>query len=123
MSAGHPRFTLSSIGRVRQFYNPNIYVQQADFKISLKNHPDTFAYLAPPYIIDTYLYGNRGSTHKNFDYEGLSRILKQRKNWVLSYNDCPKVRILYAGHKMMELTWRYSMGKRKRGRELLIFSQ
>jgi len=123
MSLGHPRFTHSSIERVRQFYNPNIHVQQADFKTSLKNHPDIFAYLDPPYMIGSYLYGNRGSTHKNFDHEGLSRILKQRKNWILSYNDCPKVRTLYPGHKMVKLTWRYSMGKRKRGRELLIFSR
>jgi len=123
ISVGHPRFTPSSIERVRQFYNPNIHVQQADFKTSLKNHPDTFAYLAPPYIIDSYLYENRGSTHKNFDHKGLSQILKQRKNWILSYNDCPKVRALYVGHKMVKLTWRYSTGKCKRGRELLVFSK
>ncbi|HTN46453.1 MAG TPA: DNA adenine methylase [Flavipsychrobacter sp.] len=123
MSPGHPRFTVSSIDRLKDFYNPNLVVTQADFKRSLQDHPDTFAYLDPPYLIKSSLYGKKGSTHKGFDHEGLAVLLKPRKHWILSYNDCEEIRTLYKGFKIISPNWKYGMSNSKSSKEVLIFSE
>ncbi|MBX3242794.1 MAG: DNA adenine methylase [Chitinophagaceae bacterium] len=122
MSPGHPRFTESAIQRLREFYNPNIDVRKADFKRSLTDHPDMFAYIDPPYLIKNALYGKKGNTHRDFDHEGLTRLLKARENWILSYNDCDDIRDLYAGYPTITPTWKYGMSNDKSSREILIFS-
>ena len=77
----------------------------------------------PPYIIEqSNLYGSRGDMHKTFDHEKLRDILGERKNWLLSYNDCIVTRELYKDFKIETPEWIYSMGRNKQSRELLIFS-
>jgi DNA adenine methylase len=122
MSPGHPRFTLSSIQRLREFNNPNIWVEKADFEESLARHQHMFAYLDPPYLIDSGLYGKKGDAHKDFDHVRLAKILKARRNWVLSYNDCEDIRELYRGFKIMTPNWKYGMSNDKTSKEVLIFS-
>lgn len=122
MSPQHPRFTLSSIQRVRDFYNPNFEVKKSDFKRSIKEHANTFLYLDPPYLIESALYGKKGDTHKDFDHNSLCEILKERSNWILSYNDCDKIREMYAAFKMLSPSWKYGMSNNKSSREILIFS-
>lgn len=123
MSPDHPRFTESSIQRVRDFLNPNISVKQADFKQSLMNHPYAFTYLDPPYLIKNSLYGYKGDTHKDFDHAGLAKILKNREHWLLSYNDCEEIRDLYAGFHIITPNWKYGMSSNKSSKEVLIFSK
>ena len=123
MSPGHPRFTLSSIERLRQHYNPNIKVMQADFKTSLKKHPNIFTYLDPPYLIKSSLYGKKGNAHKGFDHSALSEILTARNQWILSYNDCEEIRELYKGFKILMPQWKYGMSENKSSKEILIFSR
>src|SRR5690606_27616721 len=60
MSPDHPRFTLTAIERLRNFHNPNVTVTKGDFKQSLADHPHTFTYLDPPYLIGSSLYGRKG---------------------------------------------------------------
>lgn len=122
MSPDHPRFTLTAIERLRSFYNPNFKVKKADFKDSLNNHPDTFTYLDPPYWIKSSLYGKKGSTHKDFDHEGLAEILHNRNHWILSYNDCEEIRELYEGFHILTPNWKYGMSNDKSSKEVLIFS-
>lgn len=123
MSPEHPRFTLSSIDRLRDFYNPKINVQRADFKKSLAEHPFMFTYLDPPYLIESTLYGKKGNTHRDFDHEGLALILKQREHWLLSYNDCEEIRELYSGFHIITPNWKYGMSNDKSSKEILIFSK
>lgn len=123
MSPQHPRFTLTSIERLKNFYNPNIVIQKADFKKSLAEHPFTFTYLDPPYLIKSSLYGRKGDAHKDFDHAGLSHILKGREHWILSYNDCDEIRDLYAGHHILTPNWKYGMSNDKTSKEILIFSK
>lgn len=123
MSPDHPRFTRTSIERLRSFYNPNIEVKQADFQESLTKHPFTFAYLDPPYLIKSALYGKKGDAHKDFDHAGLAIILKNREHWLLSYNDCDEVRDLYSGFHIITPNWKYGMSRDKTSREVLIFSK
>lgn len=123
MSPQHPRFTKTSIDRLRDFYNPNIKIQNADFKKSLTDHPFTFTYLDPPYLIRSSLYGRKGDAHKDFDHEGLADILRKREHWILSYNDCDEIRELYAGFHIITPNWKYGMSNDKTSKEVLVFSK
>ncbi|MBN8858473.1 MAG: DNA adenine methylase [Sphingobacteriales bacterium] len=123
MSPEHPRFTLTSIERLRNYLNPNIKIQKGDFKTSLVKHPYTFAYLDPPYVIKSALYGKKGSAHKDFDHEQLANILKKREHWILSYNDCKEIRSLYEGFHILTPNWKYGMSNDKMSKEVLIFSK
>jgi DNA adenine methylase len=123
MSPLHPRFTQSSIDRLRQFYNPNLEVRQADFKESIAAHKNVFTYLDPPYLIGNTLYGTKGDTHRDFDHAGLAKILRKRDNWIMSYNDCKEIRALYADYTIIRPEWKYGMSTDKSSREVLIFSR
>src|SRR4029453_1262989 len=94
MSPNHPRFTKRVIQKLKRFHNPNFQVQLVDFAVSLNQHPDAFAYLDPPYWVKVPLYGRNGNAHRFFDHVALATILKERKQWLLSYNDCPEIREL-----------------------------
>ncbi|MEO5674074.1 MAG: DNA adenine methylase, partial [Chitinophagales bacterium] len=74
MSPDHPRFTFTSIERLRNYFNPNIKVERADFQKSLEKHPFMFTYLDPPYLIKSSLYGKKGNAHKDFNHEELAVI-------------------------------------------------
>ncbi len=123
MSPGHPRFTLSAIERVNHFYNPNIRVAQMDFRKSLAQHPEIFAYLDPPYLVRSALYGKKGDTHRHFDHEALAAILHTRNRWLLSYNDSAEIRALYEGHTILTPCWKYGMSADKQSKEILVFSK
>lgn len=123
MSIGHPRFNESAIERLEKFKLNNLYVEQADFKISLEKHRNDFLYLDPPYSNGEKLYGKNGNTHKHFDHEGLADIITKRNGWILSYNDHPKIRKLYHGFKAIPLKWAYGMNNSKKSNELLILSR
>ncbi len=123
MSPGHTRFTQTIIERLDNFKAPNLHVAIADFHVSLAKHKDDFLYLDPPYANGEKLYGHKGDTHEDFDHEGLASILNSRDGWILSYNDKPKVRNWYKGHKMLTPSWSYGMSNDKKSNELLIFSK
>ncbi len=119
------RFTQSSIDRLRkfsQFDRQNLTVNHADFQESLNRHPDTFLYLDPPYLIESMLYGNRGSTHRGFDHEGLAQRLRERSGWILSYNNCPEILDLYQGYEVLYPQWSYGMSSNKISKEILIIN-
>lgn len=123
MSPGHPRFTQSSIDYIRDFRLSNFNVGNGDFHDTILQHTDDFMYLDPPYLIEQdNLYGKKGNTHSDFDHEGLASLLRSRSNWILSYNDCPRIRELYAGYDMSVPEWTYCMPKDKGSKELLIVS-
>lgn len=123
MSPHHPRFTPTAIDYLSRFKVEHFHVEKMDFKQSLAKHKEDFLYLDPPYLVESKLYGTNGDAHKDFDHEGLAEILTKRKGWILSYNDCPKVRKLYDGHHMIKLEWAYGMNADKKSNELLILSK
>ena len=122
MSPGHPRFTPTAITRLERFANHRLQVDHLDYREALARHPDTFLYLDPPYANGQRLYGHRGDMHDNIDHRELAEALYRRSGWVLSYNDCPEIRALYRGYRIVEPGWTYGMsGEGKlRSRELLI---
>ena len=110
--AYHKRFTPSSIDRLKNFKAPTLTVECADFEDSLSKHdPDVFVYADPPYLLEnSSLYGDRGNTHKDFDHQKLFEVMRQRNNWVMSYNPHPDIISLYEseGYKIEYPEW--SMG-------------
>ena len=96
-------------------------VSQSSFGDTLTKHPNTFAYLDPPYVGTEDIYKDGAG----FDHYLLSEILHSRDNWILSYSDSDIIRQLYQGHRMLELVKTsgfHKAGKNKKQHELLIFS-
>lgn len=124
--ASYGRFTDSSIDRVKLFRGRNLYVCAQDFKKSIEAHPKAFLYLDPPYLLGKdkeNLYGNSGNTHKTFDHLGLVNILKERNNWILSYNNCPEILKLYEDYDIIYPDWKYGMSSDKDSNEVLIINK
>ena len=117
----NPRFTISSIDRLRNFKVENLSVEFMDFKKSIPKHKKDLLYLDPPYLIESKLYG-RGNLQKDFDHEGLVKILKKRGRWILSYNESSAIKEMYDGFQFEYPEWTYSMAKNKKSREVLIIS-
>ena len=79
-----------------------------------------FAYLDPPYHSKgSRLYLNH---YRDSDHKQLARYMqRQRKlNWVISYDDVPRVRDLYASCTVGCLSIRYSFQQKTQTRELVI---
>ncbi len=123
MSPGHPRFTPSAIDRLRDFRASNLHVSCADWRETLDAHQDDYLYLDPPYLNGGRLYGERGDMHEGFDHEGLAEALRDRKGWLLSYNDCEAVRRMYDSYDFHAPEWMYGMANDKRSNEVLIISE
>ena len=58
--------------------------------------------------------------HEDFNHMQLSEILQTKKNWILTYNDCPFIRDLYIGCTILETQWSYGMNKTKESSEIVI---
>ena len=123
MSPGHPRFTISSIERLKMFKAKNLHVMQADFHESIPQANGSLLYLDPPYLLNQKLYGRNGDMHAGFDHEGLAKLLHKYDNWILSYNDCSEIRELYGGFRIDCPEWKYGMSNDKNSREVLIVSK
>ncbi|MBT9148280.1 MAG: Modification methylase DpnIIA [Syntrophomonadaceae bacterium] len=123
MSPGHPRFTESSIERLRSFRADNFNVECADFCEVVPKHKDAFLYLDPPYINGQALYGVKGDTHKSFNHQALADILHKRDRWIMSYNDRNEIRELYKDNPILSVEWIYGMSKNKQSSEILVLSK
>ena len=118
----NPRFTESSVQRLRDFKVKNFSVKFMDFKKSIPKHPNDLLYLDPPYLIENNLYGHRGDLHRDFDHKGLAQILRKREKWILSYNESDTIKEMYEGFQFVYPEWTYGMSKDKKSREILIIS-
>ena len=85
---------------------------------------ELFLYADPPYVVKGAACYRRG-----VDHDELARCLHDVSDmgvrWLCSYDDCERVRELYAGYRMEPLSITYSNNDRTRGRtdELLIMSE
>ncbi len=80
-----------------------------------------FAYLDPPYFAKgPELYMN---AYKPADHSSLAAFMKTAVTvpWVISYDDAPQIRRLYAGLPRTRFSLNYSANDRRRASELLIF--
>lgn len=126
MSPSHPRFNIESIERLESFTSNKLknklFVEAKDFSDVIKSDDSTLLYCDPPYLIKNKLYGDKGNAHKNFDHKKLFDLLENRKNWILSYNNCPEIREMYKNYEHIIPQWKYGMGKDKDSKEIIILS-
>jgi DNA adenine methylase len=120
MSPNHPRFTLSAIERLKDF-DAKFSIEHMSFEESI-NKNGGLIYADPPYLIEQSLYGTKGDMHKDFNHELLGNILNDRKNFILSYNNCEQIRDMYHEHRFVYPEWTYGMGNSKQSKEILIIS-
>jgi DNA adenine methylase len=106
------RMNQNAIDRLEKVDLTNVTFSNDDCVKFLNDHPETdetFVYADPPYYISTYIYGRDGDMHEGFDHTGFAVELKKRRDWVLSYNDCPFIRELYADCSIESVRWSYGM--------------
>lgn len=124
------RFTHSSIERLRQVDMNNIEVRHGDYFNQLfdrKRRRFRFdaVYADPPYCLEvSKLYGDKGSTHEEFDHARFAKHMnwcsKQSALIVISYNNCSTVRELFKGWNFHSIQWAYGMNASKKSNEILI---
>lgn len=110
--AGEKRCNQSAVDRLLEVDMRNVILSNQDAVDFLGNHPETsdmVVYADPPYYITTYVYGKDGDMHEGFDHAGFAAALRKRKDWILSYNDCPYIRELYSGCRIFSESWSYGM--------------
>jgi DNA adenine methylase len=79
-------------------------------------------YFDPPYFgKGRELYTDFYSSEDHSDISKRVRRLKQP--WVMTYDDCPQIRALYRGCRVMESELSYSARDVRRGRELVVVSK
>lgn len=96
-----------------RWQNPNITIEERDWKVSLAENPDAFVYADPPYVGNERVYGvyRTKKTHpdyEEFNHEDFAEHMIQRPNgWVMSYVNDEKgiVRSLYKDFEIIPMRW------------------
>ena len=129
--ASGDRFNKAAIDRLLPVDMRSLTVKRGDYWEQLfdrKRRRFTFdaIYADPPYALDcSKLYGDKGSTHGDFDHARFaghmwSLSAKYNVPILISYNDCDIVRKLFKGWKFEQITWAYGMNASKKSNEVLI---
>lgn len=103
---------------------------KGSFKVSCESfenlftaYPNDFFYCDPPYMLKAdcptslmfagiYPQRNFPNNHKGFNHTLLHKCIEDHKGgFVLSYNDCKRVKALYSNYLIRELEWQYTMGQ------------
>ncbi len=125
------RFTDSSIDRLAKLnlVLPGIKITNLDFNDVIKEPGENpFIFLDPPYYSATKskLYGNKGSFHTSFDHQRFAISIQNcPHDWLITYDDCEKIRELFKQSFIEEWQLQYGMNNYKqniavKGRELFI---
>lgn len=95
-----------------------VVIENKDFEMLIKQYdrPEAFFYCDPPYFSSEYVY-DCGFCWE--DHVRLRDTLAEAKGkWLVSYNDCPEIRKLYAGYEMFDFMRTHPMVQRyEAGRE------
>ena len=49
-----------------------------------------------------------------------TNVYQQKKNWIMTYNNCDFIKNLYKDFKIIETNWSYGMNKSKKSSEIVI---
>jgi DNA adenine methylase len=126
--ASKKRFTDSSIDRIESLTLDSIEFYNLDFEIFIMENTisdKSLLFLDPPYYLEnkSKLYGDNGDLHEGFDHQKLYNILKNKKNWILTYNNCEYIRNMYKDYIIIDANWSYGMNKSKKSSEMIIVSK
>jgi len=116
---------ITQISRIYDFKD-KIHVSNLDAIEFIEQNKDKFKngfiYLDPPY----YKVGHQLYEHyyKHEGHEKLSKFLKTLSiPWILSYDDTLEIKKLYKGHEYLLVDFSYSIGKKRKEKELLFSSR
>lgn len=79
-----------------------------------------FVYFDPPYVKKGHsLY--RNSYNEN-DHRSIQQVISTcPEKWIVTYDDCELIREIYSGYSYDTLSINYSVGKTKKGAEIIIY--
>jgi len=121
------RYTPSSMNKIKLLDFRNIDVYNFDFEYFINNFTNekTLIFLDPPYYLEkqSKLYGNNGDMHENFNHNLLYDLIKTKKNWLITYNNCEYIKNLYSEYLIIDVNWSYGMNKSKASSEIIIISK
>ena len=92
----------------------------ASFDQAIKNHPNDFLFLDPPYYLGEnskmfkgmYPNCNFAIHHNNFNHNLLLELLKVHKGgFLLTYNDCETIKTWYKDFQQVFPKWQYTYGQ------------
>jgi DNA adenine methylase len=98
----------------------NISVTCNTFENVIKNHPNDFLFLDPPYYLggDSKMFKgmypncNFAIHHNNFSHDTLLELLKNHKGgFLLTYNNCKEIREMYKDYDQTFPEWQYTYGQ------------
>ena len=110
----------SMIEKVKNFPKIDLNVECGDFEKAFEKYPRDFFYCDPPYLLgeDTKMFRgiypmrNIPVHHNGFDHEKLRDLLKNHKGgFILSYNNCARIRDWYKDFNQSFPEWQYTMGQ------------
>ena len=113
---------LALLKKVRDF-KCDMKIHCCSFEEMFEKYPDDFFYCDPPYFLKRncptsqmfngiYPERNNPVFHNNFDHFLLKeKLIKHRGGFILSYNDCSKVKELYSNYNITYPKWQYTMGQ------------
>ncbi len=101
---GESRSLQNRFKKIRDLHDrlDRVMIENLDYRelFNRYDQPGAFFYTDPPYF-----HGVKYDNAKNFDHEELRDMLfKLKGRWLLSYDDCPEIRELYAGCKIVGVT-------------------
>ena len=108
------------IEKLKKMNLKNISLKCSDFEEVIKNHPNDFLFLDPPYYLEgdskmfkgMYPNCNFAIHHNHFSHEKLRDLLKQHKGgFLMTYNNCSIIREWYKDYKLEFPQWHYTYGQ------------
>jgi DNA adenine methylase len=99
------------LAECRELLVERTIVSNLNFADHLQLQTNNPIYLDPPYFkMGKYLYTEY---MKNEEHLELYNFLKNRKNWVLSYDDCDEIRSMYTNFNIVDMQGAYSIVGKK----------
>jgi DNA adenine methylase len=122
-NAGQLAERIRAIGTMRRY----ISVTRRDAlefldEVASSREPKSFTYLDPPYYDPgEALYTNH---YAPADHAKIARRLGACTHpWLLTYDDCPEIRGLYRGFRILDCELSYSAREVRRGREVIVLGR
>ena len=83
------RYTKSSIDRIAKLDLSDFEIHNKDFSNFISEDCRDMIFLDPPYYLGkgSKLYGNNGDMHEDFNHEQLYDLIKEKKYWIMTYNN------------------------------------
>jgi len=88
----------------------------------IPNYQNCFVYFDPPYVKKgPFLYTNSFNENDHIQLEQVISTCPEK--WIVTYDDCELIRNLYKDYYSESLSINYSVGKTKKGDEVIIYGQ